>query len=245
MKKSVEKLAAAYKGQLEKLEQTINYTFKDRTLLLRALTHSSYAYEQGIAGQDNETLEFLGDAVLDLAIGSFLFQRFPDMKEGELTRMRAALVNESGLAERAKDFKLGDFLFLGKGEDASNGRQKSSILSCAYEALLGAVFHDSNYDTVRQLIENHFAALLVDPHATIMDADTKSRLQELLQEKFNQAPSYTVIKEEGPDHAKIFTVAVIFQERPLGHGTATNKKEAEQKAAAEVLKQINSGQLKL
>lgn len=234
-----------HEALLEKLEQAINFSFRDRSLLLRALTHSSFAFEQGIAGQDNETLEFLGDAVLDLAIGAMLFERFPEMHEGDLTRMRSVLVNETGLAGRATAIGLGDFLLLGKGEDASDGRRKSSILSCAYEALIGAIFHDSGYDTVLPLVENHFTHLLAGSHNAVIAADAKSHLQEILQEKFNQAPSYTIIAENGPDHAKVFTVAVVFRKTTLGRGTATNKKEAEQRAAAEALEQLASGHLKL
>jgi len=144
-------------------------------------------------------------------------------------------VNETHLASMARDLKLGDYLCLGKGEDASNGRNKSSILSCAYEAVIGAIFEDSDYVTVEAIICKFFLPAMAAKKEELLMADAKSRLQEALQEEFNQAPSYRLDQEEGPSHQKLFTVSVLFRDTALGSGTAGSKKEAEQRAAAAAL----------
>lgn len=220
------------KEMLCEFEQLLGYRFTDLRLLQKALIHSSFAFEQSQGCKNNETLEFLGDAVLDLAVGYILYQRFPEMKEGELTKFRAALVNESHLASMARDIELGKFLLLGKGEEASCGRNKSSILSCGYEALIGAIFEDSGYDTVFKFIERFFLLAIMDKKKELLMVDAKSRLQEKLQERFNEAPLYRLDSEEGPSHKKVFNVSVIFREQVLGSGSGGSKKEAEQRAAA-------------
>ena len=146
-------LAGSNKEMLAELESLLGYRFTDLRLLQKAMIHSSYAFEQAQAGQDNQVFEFIGDAVLDLVIGHSLSKRYPEMKEGELTRFRASLVNESHLADMARNLDLGKYLCLGKGEDSSNGRNKSSILSCALEAVVGAIFEDSDYPTAAGLVE--------------------------------------------------------------------------------------------
>ena len=237
----INSLVRVNKEDLSEFEKIINYRFTDLRLLQRALVHSSYAFEQAQAGQDNQTLEFLGDAVLDLAVGHILFKKYPGMKEGELTRLRSALVNETHLANMAREIELGRFLCLGKGEDASSGRNKSSILSCGYEAVIGAVFEDGGYQTVVDLIENFFLPAIEGKKEELLVADAKSRLQEALQEKYNEGPSYIVEAEEGPSHQKLFTIAVYFHGSVLGLGQAGSKKEAEQRAAAAALKEIQNG----
>ncbi|MBV5306269.1 MAG: ribonuclease III [Desulfobulbaceae bacterium] len=232
---SLDSLVQHNKPELTMLEQTLGYRFTDLRLLQKALVHTSYAFENSFAGEDNETLEFLGDAVLDLVVGAALFKRFPAMREGELTRLRAALVNEAYLATMARNVDLGRFLSLGKGEDASNGRNKSSILSCAYEAVIGAIFEDGGYATVRDFVLRFFVPTFDERREDLLIADAKSRLQEALQEQFNEAPSYRLDLEEGPSHQRIFTVSVIFREIVLGSGSASSKKEAEQRAAAATL----------
>lgn len=222
----------------EEFEKIINYKFTDLSLLQKALVHSSYAFERAQAGKNNERLEFLGDAVLDLVVGSLLYKRFPDMREGELTRLRSALVNEAHLACMARDVKLGRFLYLGKGEDNSNGRNKPSILSCAYEAVIGAIFIDGGYDAVAKLVDRFFAPVIDEKKESLLLADAKSRLQEILQEKHNEGPSYVLDSEEGPSHQKIFTISVVFQDGVLGTGKAGSKKEAEQRAATAAIKKI-------
>ncbi len=235
---AIDSLVRRNKNMLAGLEQQLSYRFTDLRLLQKALIHSSFAFEQAQIGNNNETLEFLGDAVLDLVIGHTLCNRFPEMREGELTRLRSSLVNETHLAFMARELNLGEYLCLGKGEDASNGRNKSSILSCAYEAVIGAVFEDSDYETVAMIIGNFFIPAMAAKKEELLMADAKSRLQEALQEKFNEAPSYRLDGEEGPSHQKVFTVSVVFRETALGSGTASSKKEAEQKAAAATLAEL-------
>ena len=148
MSMDIDSLVRVNKEELSRLEKSLGYRFTDLRLLQKALVHSSFAFEQSQGGKDNEKLEFIGDAVLDLVIGHILFRRDQEMREGELTKLRAALVNEHHLAKMARDLDLGKYLALGKGEDASHGRSKSSILSCAYEAVIGAIFGDGGYQTV-------------------------------------------------------------------------------------------------
>ncbi|MBU0665105.1 MAG: ribonuclease III [Proteobacteria bacterium] len=231
----IDSLAQKNKQELSIFEQILGYRFTDLRLLQKALIHASFAFEHSFPGQNNETLEFLGDAVLDLVIGHTLFKRFPAMREGELTKLRAALVNETHLATMARDVELGKFLCLGKGEDASNGRNKSSILSCAYEAVVGAIFEDGGYETVKDFVSRFFIPAFDVKREELLIADAKSRLQEVLQEQFNEAPSYRLDMEEGPSHQKVFTVSVVFREIVFGTGSAGSKKEAEQRAAASAL----------
>ena len=226
--------------KLEELQERIGYHFRDVRLLQQALIHSSFAFERMKNGRHNETQEFLGDAVIDLTVGYILFSRFPEMREGKLTRIRAALVSEVGLAEMARRIDLGKYLFLGHGEDTSNGREKSSILSCAYEALVGALFLDSGYDEALVFVRRWFETLIDRRREMLLTVDAKSGLQELLQERFNEGPEYVLDDEQGPAHARIFTVSVLFQDKILGRGSATNKKEAEQQAARTALESLNA-----
>jgi ribonuclease-3 len=228
-------LANRNKGMLAEFEMLIGYRFTDLRLLQKAMVHSSYAFEQTQAGKDNQVFEFVGDAVLDLVIGHLLTRQYPDMKEGELTRFRASLVNETHLADMARSLEMGRFLCLGKGEDASDGRNKSSILSCAFEAVVGAIFEDSDYPTIADLIERLFLNAIEEKKEDLLLADAKSRLQETLQDKFNKAPTYRLDSEEGPSHRKQFNVSVVFEGSVLGTGSAGSKKEAEQRAAAAAL----------
>ena len=224
------------KDQLNELEENLGYSFRDLGLLQLALIHRSFSFEHdGRQDTDNERLEFLGDAVLDLTIGHALFERYAAMREGQLTKLRAMLVNEGHLAEMAEKISLGHYLCLGKGEDASNGRSKPSILSCTYEAVVGAIFHEGGYGAAADFVSRHFVPCLDAQKDKMHLADAKSSLQELTQEKYNEAPVYVLEKAEGPDHRKVFTVSVRFRGQVLAHGKATSKKEAEQQAAAEAL----------
>ena len=235
---NIDSLVRVNKDRLSDFEKILGYRFTDLRLLQRALVHSSYAFEQSNEGENNEKLEFLGDAVLDLVIGHLLSREYEEMREGQLTKLRASLVNEQHLAKMARDIDLGSYLFLGKGEDASQGRQKPSILSCAYEAVIGAVFEDAGYDTVAELVDRFFLPTLDAKEEKLQVADSKSRLQEVLQDKHNEAPVYVIDGEEGPSHRKMFSVSVRFRDQILGTGQAGSKKVAEQQAAAAALKDL-------
>ncbi|MCI5148790.1 MAG: ribonuclease III [Candidatus Electrothrix sp. MAN1_4] len=234
MATTIEVLLLDQAEQLAELQEKLGYTFIRQESLLLSMTHSSFAFERLEKTQHNETLEFLGDAVLDLTIGHMLFIRFPQKREGQLTRIRSALVNETGLARVARDLDLGRYILLGRGEDSSGGREKNSILSCAYEALLGAMFidaGDAGYKVVLQHVQQIFAPMIEQQGEKLIHADAKSRLQEYLQEVHNQGPQYVLDDEEGPAHARTFSVSARFQDKILGTGQAGSKKEAEQRAA--------------
>ncbi|MGI6656218.1 MAG: ribonuclease III [Desulfobulbus sp.] len=232
---TIEALLQDNEEALHELQERIGYRFNNPRLLQLSLIHSSFAFEQLDEGSHNETLEFLGDAVLDLIVGFILFTRFPEMREGKLTRIRSALVNEHGLAERAREIDLGRYLLLGKGEDSSNGRDKPSILSSAYEALVGALFLDGGYEKAQIFVRCFFEPHIDQHQDELVCADAKSSLQELLQERFNEGPEYILTGEEGPAHARMFSVLVAFQGEELGQGRASSKKEAEQLAARAAL----------
>lgn len=240
MSATLDILVKENREKLEELQTSIGYQFKDLALLQLALVHSSYAFEQMKQERHYETQEFLGDSVLDLTLGYILFMKYPDMREGNLTKIRASLVNESGLADMARAISLGDYLLLGHGEEASNGREKPSILSCAYEALVGGIFLDGGYDAALSFVQKWFEPLIQKSRKTLDMADTKSALQERLQEKYNAGPEYVIESEDGPPHARMYTVSVHFEGRLLGRGIATSKKLAEQKAAREALEQFNN-----
>lgn len=225
---------------LSELQESIGYWFNDPGLLARALTHSSFRVEhQDQAREDNEILEFLGDAVLDLVIGALLITTYPTMTEGELTKLRSALVQEKHLAIVARDLRLGEFLLLGRGEDQGGGREKSSLLSSSYEAVIGAIFTDSDYPIVQKIIEGHFRDRISTAQQSIPTGDAKSALQELTQDKFNAAPVYVLDNSEGPDHAKTFTVSVHLLGKALASASAPNKKAAERRAAAIALAHLH------
>jgi ribonuclease-3 len=238
--KTIEQLAQENNFKLQGLEKLIGYKFSDATLLQKALVHSSFGFEQLVDGQNNETMEFIGDAVLDLAVSDMLFHMYPGIREGELTKMRAGLVKEATLARMAKGIKLDNFIMLGKGEEYAHGRKKASILSSAFEALVGAMYLDKGYDNARQFISSHFAPMLPEKKEKMLVDDAKSHLQEKLQEQFNQAPIYHLDEEEGPDHAKKFTVSVRFKKEILGVGTGSSKKVAQQQAAEAALETLDA-----
>ncbi|ADH85655.1 ribonuclease III [Desulfurivibrio alkaliphilus] len=228
----------ATNAQLIKWSQRLGYCFHDPQLLRQALTHRSFTAEGGGRGRPhNERLEFLGDAVLDLAVGELLYRRHPKMREGELSRRRAALVNEAHLARMARRTGLDELLLLGRGEAQSGGRDKPSILADAFEALLGAVYLDGGCRAVLDLAAELFAPWVTDQD-DFEENDAKTALQEVLQERHGQAPGYRLVAEEGPAHDKRFTVEVEFRGRVMGQGKARSKKEAEQAAARAALKTL-------
>jgi ribonuclease-3 len=232
-------LKSAFSGRgkdLAVLQKCLDYTFKDKHLLLQAVTHSSYLFEHSDKAKgDNETLEFLGDAVLDLVVSNMLIDAYPAMDEGQLTKVRSTLVQENHLAFMARKVNLGAHLLLGKGEENSEGREKNSVLACAYEAVIGAIFRDGGYSAAQEFLEKWFRGRLEYGKEKSLFADSKSRLQEITQEAYADAPSYVLDKAEGPDHDKVFTVSVLFQGRVLATASAKSKKAAEQKAAAKAI----------
>ncbi len=218
------------------LEQSLYYKFNDKTLLEEAIRHSSYVNEHPDEGlRDNECFEFLGDAVLSLVIGHILMRRYPDLKEGDLSRMRADLVNESQLAKIARFIDLGSYIKLGKGELLTDGHKKKSILADSFEALLAAVYLDGGFDAAFKTIERHFSDLLDSVAESTAITDYKSRLQELVQLKCKAVPLYSVINVSGPDHDKTFKVLIDVCNIQT-QGSGKSKKTAEQNAAEKALK---------
>ena len=231
-------LILANKERLSALERRLAYRFINLRWLQRALVHSSFAFERGKVAEHNEILEFLGDAVLDLLVGHLLTRRYPDLREGDLTKLRAALVNETHLAGLAREIDLGDHLCLGKGEEATQGRAKPSILASAFEAVFGAVFEDGGFAAAQTLAEALFSPGLDEHRHVFLIGDSKSQLQETLQEKYNEQPVYRLEKEDGPAHHRQYTVSVLFHGEVLGIGEAGSKKEAEKRAAADSLERM-------
>jgi len=220
--------------RLSLLEKALGYAFSDAALLVRALTHVSYNREKS-AGH-NEVLEFLGDAVLDLAISDLLMRCYPEKSEGDLSRMRAALVNSTVLAEKAAILNLGSSLRLGKGEERSGGRTKPSILAGAFEALLGAVYRDGGYVAAQRLVEKYFAADVKEK--SLGQQDYKTRLQEISQMLFHAPPGYRLTSESGPDHDKCFVTEITVGGKVLGKGEGRTKKQSEQEAAKQALAEL-------
>jgi ribonuclease III len=221
--------------------QKLGYHFTDEALILEALRHSSYVNEQADSGlRDNERLEFLGDAVLNLVVGYLLMQRYPELKEGDLSRTRATLVNESQLAEIARTIDLGSHIMLGKGELLSNGCEKNSILADTFEAVVAAVFLDGGFDAANRIVDTHLAPLLEEIHTLSASQDFKSQLQELVQINQQQMPEYSVIAENGPDHDKTFSVRLMVLDL-VTEGRGKSKKQAEQDAAKNALDILRDG----
>jgi ribonuclease-3 len=223
--------------RLNELQKNLEYSFKDLELLETALTHSSYANENNLhPSKSNQRLEFLGDTIINLVVSEYLYNKYPFYPEGELTKIRAKVVCESSLALVARKIKLGDYLLLGKGEESTGGRKRDSILADASEAITGAVFLDSDYDTVKQFLVSRFETDIVRAVAKgNLFIDYKTQLQEKLQKITKERISYNVTREEGPDHNKIFYVDVFLGSDVIGSGFGRNKKEAEQLAAREAL----------
>jgi|SRR5699024_6182618 len=223
--------------KLSPLEDNLNYSFKDDNLVKRALTHSSYANEHQLGiTKSNERLEFLGDTILNLIVSQYLYNKYPNYPEGELTKIRAKVVCESSLAYAARKIDLGKYLLLGKGEEATGGRNRESILADACEAIVGAIYIDSDFKTTNKFLLEQFEVDIV--HAVAkgdLFIDYKTELQERLQRSGKVRVEYVVNREEGPDHSKIFYMDILINEQVVGTGRGRNKKEAEQMAAKEAL----------
>lgn len=229
----------ADKKGLKDLAARLSYSFNDIGLLEQALVHRSFLNERPEQDiKNNERLEFLGDAVLSVVISHLLVERFSEADEGKLSKFRARLVNENTLARLATDMELGRFLLLGKGEEITGGREKPSILSDAYEAVIAAVYLDGGFDAAFPLVSRQFSNLIDEVSATEIFSDYKTELQELTQEIFKAAPTYGLITETGPEHNKIFEVEVLIKGERFGKGRGKAKKEAEQRAAMKTLEML-------
>jgi ribonuclease-3 len=227
-------------------EKKLGYSFKDRALLVQALTHSSYAYEnQQNAGSDNETLEFLGDSVLGLIIADYLYAAYPHLSEGELSKFKSTAAKTSSLSSFSKKIKLDKNILLGKGEEKSGGRKKKTILAGAFEAVVAAIYLDGGLDAANKFLHSLLDSLFkkIKAHSHLIN-NYKSALQEYLQKENLPAPVYKTVTTTGPDHKKSFVVEVLFEKESLGMAKGSSKKQAEQKAAQKALKSFLGKKMK-
>jgi len=226
--------------QLKQLQKQLSYSFKKISRLDQAFIHKSFANENPERNlEDNERLEFLGDAVLDLIISHIIMDEFPRYSEGDLTKLRSSLVNERKIAELSRELELGNYLLLGKGEDSTKGRNKNSILADTYEAVIAAIYLDGGYKKTFKVLKKHFASFFTAVNeGSLYNKDFKSQLQEITQNIYKLTPRYILVKEYGPDHKKTFSVNVTVRNQVLGTGSGTSKKNAEQKAAQEALRHL-------
>lgn len=227
-----------FQPDLDELQKKLNYRFKDIMHLRLALTHSSYAHEcpRPTKGQYNERIEFLGDAVLELIVSEYLYCNYPDKTEGEMTKTRASLVCEFTLAACAREIQLENYIYLSRGEDMMGGRNRDSILSDAFESVLGAIYLDGGYEPAKAFVQT---ILLKDIDSKQLFYDAKTTLQEVVQAKKNQVLSYSIIGEEGPEHNKEFIAQVSINGKVIGNGRGHTKKAAQQHAAYQALLQMH------
>ena len=225
---------------LEEFERKIEYTFSDKNLLILALTHSSYANEiKKGSHENNERLEFLGDAVLDMVVSEYMYRHFPNMPEGELTKLRAAVVCEGSLAELSRKLGIGRCMLLGKGEESTGGRNRDSILADAFEAIIGAICIDGGMEAVTKYIMRFMVDQIEHTKSNFRNLDCKTHLQEVIQ-KISKVPlKYAIVDEQGPDHDKTFLAEVLLNGARVGTGSGHSKKEAEQNAANNALEHMN------
>lgn len=222
------------------LQSNLGLNFQNQTILKQAFIHSSYVNEHQLERtEDNERLEFLGDAVLELGVSEFLFSQTPAMSEGEMTKLRAYLVRESTLSSVAKSLDFGTFLLLGKGEEASGGKERPSILADVFEAFLGALYEDQGFNEVYDFLEKHLF-IYVEPSEFISTMDYKTTLQELIQKQSGKTVAYSIIEERGPAHDREFVAQVKVNDVITTTGTGLSKKEAEQRAAKEAIDRLES-----
>jgi ribonuclease III len=225
---------ATWQDRLRASSPQIGHPFGNLALLEEALTHSSYCNESGRTCSDNERLEFLGDSVLSCALSHMIWETFPNLDEGELTQRRAWLVSEHSLAHHARVMGLGALLRLGRGEDANGGRNKPSILADTFEAVLAAVYLDGGYAVAQALVERVFRGALLEFDRHAPSSNYKSKVQERVQAEHRLTPRYRVVGESGPDHKKVFEVALILSGQEVSTGAGRSKKEAEESAAREL-----------
>ncbi|MBC7958813.1 MAG: ribonuclease III [Vallitaleaceae bacterium] len=225
-----------FSSDLEIFQSSIGYRFNKLRLLEQALVHSSYANENKMSKEENnERLEFLGDAVLEIVTSYFLFTNYPDMLEGELTKLRASIVCEPTLAKFSHEINLGKYIMLGKGEENSGGRNRSSVLSDTVEALIGAIYLDGGLEATTHFV---YTTLLKDVEKRNLFVDSKTHLQELIQKTSEKPLEYVVVAESGPDHNKIFEVVVKHKNKSIGQGSGRSKKAAEQEAAFDAINKL-------
>lgn len=226
------------KNPYRELEKALGYRFRNRRLLRTALTHRSWRYEHDPAGEDNQRLEFLGDAVLNLIISARLYEAFPELTEGELTRRRCALTNGRTLARIGAQWNLGPFLLLGRGEQAGHGHTRPATLSDAVEAIVGAAYLDGGLKAVERLYQRWWAPLLEQSASDAVEENPKGALQEFCQRQWRVTPTYRVVEVTGPPHAQTFSVEVLVGEEVLGRGEGRNKRLAEAAAAREACRRL-------
>ena len=220
-------------NQIEEFQNLIGYHFRNERLLLTALTHSSFLNENpGEPPVDNERLEFFGDAIIEFFVSEYLYQKYTDVPEGELTKLRASLVCEQSLAQCSRDICLGDCLRMGKGEEASGGRKRASIISDAFEAVTAAIYLDAGKEAVADFIRTHLLKFLENKSLFF---DAKTRLQEMVQKHGSETLRYEMISEEGPSHNKVFVAAAFLNDREIGRGSGHSKKTAQQEAAVRAI----------
>lgn len=223
-------------GNMRRLEESTGYAFKDKSNLLLALTHSSYANEKKREKlASNERIEFLGDAVLNIVISEYIYGNFTNLSEGDLTKTRASIVCEASLMKCADRINLGSYLLLGKGEENTGGRTRTSILSDAFEALIGSIYIDGGLSEARNFIYTHMQEVIGGSFVGETFVDYKTSLQEIVQKNGELRLQYEILEEKGPDHNKLFVVQVSLAEKVLGQGEGRSKKEAEQNAAKAAL----------
>ncbi|WP_067321723.1 ribonuclease III [Streptobacillus felis] len=231
------------KMDFEELMSKINYTFKNKKLLLEALTHSSYVNEHNSPNiKDNERLEFLGDSVVDLITTEYIFTKNLNSTEGELSKFKSKIISETVFATISRDLDLGNYIFLSNGENISGGRERNSVLGDVFEALIGAIYLDSDYPTTREIVIKLLDSKIKNLDQIEWVSDYKSALQEITQLKFKVTPIYTVVKEDGPDHDKTFEVEVSVEDKVFGKGVAKSKKMAEKIAAKQAIEKLNKEQ---
>lgn len=228
------------KMKMEELQNLLGYRFNDEHLLLRALTHSSYSNENKKEKlKNNERLEFLGDSVLGLIISEFIFSHYMTLEEGQLTKIRAKIVCEASLGTASRALRLGEFMLFGKGEELTGGRNRTSILSDAFEALIAAIFLDGGMEEARTFVLKRLHGVIESAVQGKLFVDYKTRLQEIIQVQKGNRIKYEIVREEGPDHAKIFYTEVRLNDQIIGLGSGNSKKESEQEAAKEGLKRLS------
>lgn len=231
--------------RIERFQNTLHIKFKNKSLLVRALTHRSFVNEHGGRVPDNERLEYLGDSVLALVVNEYLFKHFEEYQEGRLAKIKAAVVSEASLAAVARRLGIGEYIFLGRGEEQTGGRSRSSILANTLEAIIGAIYLDAGLKACKKFVLGIIKDEISAANAGTGLRDPKTTLQEYVQKKYRDCPVYEVIGERGPDHRKEFIVRLIIKGRELAVGEGPSKRKAESNAAEALLKQMEKGEIDL